>query len=240
MASTFHFNDLLPVGGEFKVRALDFLGRNIPLYGHQRLESPDRVKEIVAEQTKYGTLFFATPLIIVHVDGVHMLCDGQHRVAALRQLQHHADMRLFEIRVLVHLCGIDKNLAERVYLQSNNQYMINGSIDRTTNQLYRRDIATMSRQVVENIKQRFPKQIGARFPNFDPNALETELNTSNLLERKSVEEVTTMILRENTAYEAVLSKLDSRKYFQCREKNSFYLPAKEAGCRWLRQIAHPY
>lgn len=240
MAAEFIFNDLLPRGGEFKVRALDFISRGVQLYEYQRQEAAERVKQIVDEQLQHGKLLFATAFVLVHVNGVHKLCDGQHRLAALKQLCFHPDMFTLEIRVIVHLCGEDQNLAERIYLQCNNQYMINGAIDRTTNQLFKRDTLAMSRRVVEEIKRYYPGQIGSRFPNFDTNALESELNTSKILDRKSVEEVVALIIRENGIYGPILAVAHAGNYFRCKEKGGFFLPAKEAGCRWIREIAQKY
>lgn len=232
--SSFVFNDLIPVEGEFKVRAIDFIGRGVSLYDYQRHENPQRVKEIVDEQNSHKKLLFATSFVIAHIEGVHKLCDGQHRLSALRQLLKHPDIDALEIHVIVHLCGNDNELAQRIYLQCNNQYLQNASIDRTRNEVIENK---EYREIVEIIKRKYPKQIGRNyFPYFDPNQLETQLLKTQVLDKFSKEAFMKRFFEMNEKYGETLKKEKVSAYNRCVEKNGFFLVAKSPACRWISEL----
>ena len=236
------FDDANPRPGIFLVDAREFINRKIPNYEYQRSVSAERVQQIVEEQHRAAFLFFATPLILVHVNGMHKLCDGQHRVQALVELhsEGHPDIETLQIWVQVHVCQ-EEFMAERVYLQANNQYMRNGAIDRMAGVIHR-DTAVRSREVADGIAALYSAQIGSSFPNFDPNCLAEELNKSRILHSKTVEEMVEIIRTENEAYGAILLQQNAKKYYQClgKGKSGFFLPAKEPKCRWILTIVRQY
>jgi hypothetical protein len=232
--SSFVFNDLLPIEGEFKVRAIDFVGRGVTLYDYQRHENPERVKEIVDEQNRHETLLFSTPFIVVHIEGVHKLCDGQHRLSALRQLIKHPNIEKLEVHVLVYLCGDNVSLAQRIYLQCNSQYMQNCAIDRKEGVVV--DVSRGIREVVDHIRGKYSKQIGKNyFPCFDPNQLEKELLCSRVRDLSS-KEIVDIVINENAKFGKVLRKVNSKYYGRCENLDGFFLVAKKPGCRWVHDL----
>lgn len=135
-------------------------------------------------------------------------------------------------------------LAQFIYCMANNRYQTNGTITVTATTVPT-PISPIppvhnerAKEVARRIGNMFPLQLsgrtGTNAPYFDLNTLLLEINTCNIMTRRSVDEVVSLIVSENAAFLEYMRKHDPR-HVNC--KSGFYLPYKEAKCRWFREIA---
>lgn len=227
------------------VNAIEFINRAVPLYQFQRPVNPERVNEIVREQMAAPKLLFATPIVVVSDDGLLKLCDGQHRLAAIRILMEHGHPGIdeLEIMVLTHVCSIPKK-AERIYKQVNSQYMRNGAIDRETGALFH-DTDAISSDVTAWAEMTYPKQIGTNCPYFDSNCLRTEVNrylNSDVGRKRDLtaERIIAIFQAENERYVGELLAKSATWHARCQEKGGFVLPAMKPKCRWVPDVLDRY
>lgn len=170
-------------------------------------------------------------MVVVNYNRTSYLIDGQHRYEVMKQMiVEHVDMNNVHILIEVHDCGNNLEFANSLYYMANNRYNTNGTI---TN-LGVVNVDENAKIVVTTICNKFREQTShnpsTKAPYFDPNILLAEINQSEIIRNKTSNEV---IEAENRAYFEYMRQSDIR-HLNCKAR--FYLPYKDAKCRWVRKL----
>lgn len=217
----------------------DFLCWNLHKMVDQRLVNTDWVIKLKQKQYQhritFGSFVFPGSIVIAEYCGQWYLVDGQHRSQMLKEIAHESpDVKAANINVERYLCGNNLPLLQSIYAMANDRYIFNGTLNAEGKIFATNDVAQI---IVRWLQNKYPLQVGSTLaPKLDCNILMKFINESCKVNSGNANIVCNLIETANLEFSQILSTTNAVQYERCLRLSGFFLPYKQAKCRWMNEI----